>query len=137
MSLELIYLIINSNGATADKYKKKELRKEIIDTVIKLLNSVNPYVSHLRTARDRFNANPEQTLHMRIVSKRETDGRVYNVPTASEVAMLIPGDFTIDMPCRDIVVEEKSGKLQIISELLPCYLPLQYPILFPYGENGF
>nr|AAD25596.1 putative helicase [Arabidopsis thaliana] len=74
---------------------------------------------------------------MRIVSKRETDGRVYNVPTTSEVAMLIPGDFTIDIPCRDIIVEEKSGKLQRISEILPCYLPLQYPLLFPYGEDGF
>jgi len=133
----LTYLILTSNGANADKYKKKELRKEIIDAVIKLLNSVNPYVEHLRTARDRFNANPDETLHMRIVSKRETDGRVYNVPTISEVAMLIPGDFTIDMSCRDIIVEEKSGKLQRISEILPCYLPLQYPLLFPYGEDGF
>jgi len=77
------------------------------------------------------------TLHMRIVSKREKDGSVYNVPKASEVAMLIPGDFTIDMPSRDIIVLEKSGKLQRISEILPCYLPLQYSLLFPYGEDGF
>jgi len=42
--LNLTYLILNSNGVNADKYKKKELRKEIIDVVIKLLNSINPYV---------------------------------------------------------------------------------------------
>jgi len=135
--LNLTYLILNSNGVNADKYKKKEFRKKIIDVVIKLLNSINPYVSHLRTARDRFNANPEETLHMRIVSKQEKDGRVYNVPTTSEVAMLIPGDFTIDMSSRDIIVQEKSGKLQRISEILSCYLPLQYSLLFPYGEDGF
>jgi len=135
--LNLTYLILNSNGVNANKYKKKDLRKKIIDVVIKLLNSINPYLSHLRTARDMLNANPEETFYMRIVSKREKDGRVYNVPTSSEVAMLIPGDFTIDMPSRDIVVQDKSGKLQRISEILSCYLPLQYPLLFPYGEDGF
>lgn len=72
-----------------------------------MLNSVNPYVANFRSARDRFNTNPEETFHMRIVSDRLKDGRTYNVPTASEVATLIPGDFTLDMANRDIIVEEK------------------------------
>uniref|UniRef100_A0A0D3AN35 Helitron helicase-like domain-containing protein n=1 Tax=Brassica oleracea var. oleracea TaxID=109376 RepID=A0A0D3AN35_BRAOL len=32
---------------------------------------------------------------------------------------------------------EKSGKLKRINELHPCYLPLQYPLIFPYGEDRF
>ncbi|CAF2069923.1 unnamed protein product [Brassica napus] len=38
---------------------------------------------------------------------------------------------------RDIVIESTTGKLQRISELHPAYLPLQYPLIFPYGEDGF
>ncbi|XP_012857514.1 PREDICTED: uncharacterized protein LOC105976799 [Erythranthe guttata] len=38
---------------------------------------------------------------------------------------------------RDIVVETRSNKLQRISELHPHYLPLQYPLLFPYGEDDY
>ncbi|XP_031119010.1 uncharacterized protein LOC116022423 [Ipomoea triloba] len=41
------------------------------------------------------------------------------------------------MGVRDILVECKSGKLKRINELNPTYLPLQYPILFPYGEDGY
>ncbi|KAG7599001.1 Nucleic acid-binding OB-fold [Arabidopsis suecica] len=129
---------ILSKGKSAGKYKKKpELRKDIIEAIIKLLNEVNPYVAHFRQARDRFNTNPEESFHMKIVSDRVRDGRTYAVPTASEVAALIPGDFHVGMPSRDIIIEEKSGYLQRISEIEPCYLALQYPLLFPKGEDGY
>lgn len=42
-------------------------------------------------------------------------------------------DFTV----RDVVLQSTSGKLQRINELHPSYLPLQYPLLFPYGEDGY
>ena len=103
-----------------------------------MLDEVNPYVHQFRSARERFNTYPEETLHMRIVSSREKDGRTYDTPTASEVAALIPGDFNLDMDRRDIVLEEKkSGLLKRIDEIHPSYLALQYPLIFTYGEDGF
>ncbi|KAJ9552702.1 hypothetical protein OSB04_016747 [Centaurea solstitialis] len=33
--------------------------------------------------------------------------------------------------------EHQTGRLQQISELHLSYLPLQYPLLFPYGEDGY
>ncbi|XP_012850131.1 PREDICTED: uncharacterized protein LOC105969906 [Erythranthe guttata] len=38
---------------------------------------------------------------------------------------------------RDIVVETQSKKLQHISELHPLYLSFQYPLIFPYVEDGY
>ena len=76
--------------------------------IVEMLDQVNPYVHQFRSARDRFNTNPETTFHMRIVSSREKDGRTYDTPTASEVAALIPGDFNLEMDKRDIVLEEKQ-----------------------------
>ena len=103
-----------------------------------MLDEVNPYVHQFRSARERFSTNPEETLHMRIVSSREKDGRTYDTPTASEVAALIPGDFSLDMDKRDIILEEKqTGYLKRISEIHPSYLALQYPLIFTYGEDGF
>ncbi|CAG7896809.1 unnamed protein product, partial [Brassica rapa] len=86
--------------------KKDHLRKDIIETLMKMLNEVNPYVKKFRSARDRFNTDPENSFHMRIVSERLKDGRTYNTPTASEVAALIPGDFSLDMDRRDIVLQK-------------------------------
>ncbi|CAN6870095.1 unnamed protein product, partial [Brassica oleracea] len=113
------------------------LKKEIIQPIMMMLNAVNPYVKQFRSARDRFRMNPEETFHMRIISRSDRDGRTYNMPTASEVAALIPGDFNLGMDKRDIVLQHKSGRLTRIDEIHISYLALQYPLLFVYGEDGF
>ncbi|CAA7062247.1 unnamed protein product [Microthlaspi erraticum] len=118
--------------------KKNRLRKEIIELFVKVLDEHNPYVKTFRSARERFNTDPEHSFHMRIISDRVTDGRTYNTPTASEVAAIIPGDFNFDMgKNRDIILQKQSGKLRRISEIHPSYIPLQYPTCFVYGEDGF
>ncbi|CDY68889.1 BnaCnng60940D [Brassica napus] len=117
--------------------KKDHLRKDIIETLMKMLNEVNPYVKKFSSARDCFNTDPENSFHMRIVSGRLKDGRTYNTPTASEVVALIPGDFSLDVDRRDIVLQKNSGKLLRINEIHASYLALQYPLLFTYGEDGF
>ncbi|GJS42019.1 ATP-dependent DNA helicase PIF1-like protein [Tanacetum coccineum] len=64
--------------------------------------------------------------------------KLTNIDTqASEVATLITNDFGDGLPSRDIVVDSKDGGLKRISELHLSYMALQYPLLFPYGEDGF
>ncbi|XP_076928055.1 uncharacterized protein LOC143591869 [Bidens hawaiensis] len=58
------------------------------------------------------------------------NARTYNLPTTFEVAALIVGDIGEEIDKRDIIVTTQSGALQRISELHPCYVPLQYPIFF-------
>jgi hypothetical protein len=38
---------------------------------------------------------------------------------------------------RDIIVGYKDMVLQRISKIHPKLMSLQYPLLFPYGEDGF
>ncbi|KAI9128852.1 hypothetical protein K1719_000335 [Acacia pycnantha] len=59
------------------------------------------------------------------------------LPTTSELAALIVGDFDNSYTKRDIIVRKQSGDLQRINELHMAYLPLQYPLLFPYGNDGY
>ncbi|XP_048605224.1 uncharacterized protein LOC125582525 [Brassica napus] len=125
------------NRANCLSKKADTLKEEIIEVLMKMLNEVNPYVKQFRSARERFDTNPEDAFHMRIISDRLTDGRTYNAPMASEVAALIPGDFNLDMDKRDIVLQQHSGKLMRINEIHASYLALQYPLLFTYGEDGF
>src|SRR5438128_6127809 len=51
--------------------------------------------------------------------------------------MLIVGDLSLDNYKRDIIVRTHSNDLRRISIFHPAYMPLQYPLLFPYGERGF
>lgn len=103
-----------------------------------MLNESNPYAKILRTAKERFGDSLESmNVKMRLISGRSTDPNTYNMPTCSEVAALLVGDIDEEFEERDIVVETKSRDLARISELHPAYLQLQYPILFPYGEDGY
>ncbi|KAI9106805.1 hypothetical protein K1719_022333 [Acacia pycnantha] len=72
---------------------------------------------------------------LRLISNRQHDGRTHNLPSASEVARLIIGDIDINFQRRDVIVEELSGAPQRIHELHPSYLPLQYPLLFPWERT--
>ncbi|XP_076908136.1 uncharacterized protein LOC143564880 [Bidens hawaiensis] len=87
--------------------------------------------------RDLFQNNPYANLKLRLIAKRQQDGRTYNLPTASEVAALIVGYIDTSYEPRDIIVKTKTGKIERISELHPSYVPLQYPLYFPYGDDGY
>jgi len=59
------------------------------------------------------------------------------MPHTEELAMLIVGDLSLENYKRDIIVSTKNNGLRRISIFHPAYMPLQYPLLFPYGERGF
>ncbi|XP_022031084.1 uncharacterized protein LOC110932031 [Helianthus annuus] len=115
----------------------KELDVEMIEYLRALLDSQNMLVKTYRMVRDHFHQSPEANLSLRLIYRRENDGRTYNLPTTSEVAALVVGDIDKAIDHHDIVVETQSGMLQRISELHPSYLALQYPLLFPYGDDGY
>ena len=103
-----------------------------------MLRECNVHVKTFRNSMDRFNSKDEcEDLSLVLISSWEKDGRIYNLLTSSEVVVLVVGDFQNNMDKRDIILEKKSGKLKRINELHPCYLPLQYPLIFPYGEDRF
>nr|KAJ0214502.1 hypothetical protein LSAT_V11C400174020 [Lactuca sativa] len=110
---------------------------QIIHDLKVMLDSNNVLVQTYRMVRDCFHDNPHIDLKLRLIGKRIQDGRTYNLPSASEVAALIVGDIDDSFQNRDIIVQNSSGSLQRISELHPSYLPLQYPLLFPYGDDGY
>ena len=102
----------------------------------KMIDQNNVHAKSFRMARDRLSQGNVQNLKLKLISERTTDGRIYNQPTVSEVAALIVGDVDY-APKRDIIMETQSGDLQRIDEFHPAYLAYQYPLLFPYGEDGY
>jgi len=110
---------------------------ELINQIKVLLDGENPFVKVYRMAKNTLEEDPHVKLNLQLIGKRDKDGRTYNLPSSSEVAALIVGDITNCANRRDIMVQTQSGKLLRISELHPSYLPLQYPLLFPFGDDGY
>ncbi|GJX45574.1 helicase [Tanacetum coccineum] len=89
-----------------------------------------------RMARDWFHSHVFVNMELRLLYER-TSSRQYNAPTVTEVAALITNDFGAGEPTRDIVVNKKDSGPKRISELHLSYMALQYPLLFPYREDGY
>ena len=101
-----------------------------------MLYEHNVHAQSFQMARDILSQRDVLDLKLRLISDRKTDGRIYNQPTVFEVAALIVGDVDTAEK-RDIIMHKQSGSLQRIDEYHTSYLGYQYPLLFPYGEDGY
>lgn len=101
-----------------------------------MLDQHNVHAKAFRMAHDMLQHHNVNDLKLRIISDRQTDGCIYNKLTISEVATLIIGDIYSGTK-RDIIIQAREGNLQRISEFHPSYLDFQYPLLFPFGEDGY
>ena len=62
-------------------------------------------------------------------------GRI--ISASNEVAGIMVRSTSNTTPDRDIIIEPKFGKLQRVSYIHPKFMALQYPLLFPNGEDGY
>ncbi|KAL7137613.1 hypothetical protein ABFS83_10G105100 [Erythranthe nasuta] len=111
-----------------------ELSEPIINKVMKIME-VNPYARLFRTLKDYPSMDNVQ-LH--ISKDVRLDQRVYNSPTADQVAAIWVEGNDPHIPAeRDIVVHARSGHKHRIKHYYGCYDPMQYPLLFPKGDTGW
>jgi hypothetical protein len=101
-----------------------------------MLDEHNVHAKGFRMARDLLKDGNVHDLKLKLISERRSDGRIYNQPTVSEVVALIVGDVDY-AEARDIILHERGGQLQRINEFHPSYLSYQYPLIFPFGEDGY
>lgn len=107
----------------------------LIQKLQRMLHMHNEYVRTLKMALEENQGSGDLQIIIK-ANKRPADGhaRVYNAPTVNEVAIIING---IEFEKRDIVLKKRSNDLQTICETHIAYDPLQYPLMFPRGENGY
>ncbi|CAK8532696.1 unnamed protein product [Lathyrus sativus] len=73
-----------------------------------------------------------------ILKERPINHHQYNLPTAKQVAAIIIGGGSDYMEYgRDINVIRHDGNLKKVQETKGYYDLLQYPILFPFGTQGW
>lgn len=115
----------------------EEVDPKIVQGLSEMLDEHNILAKTFRMARDRYKQHPESVFRLRLLSDRTRDGRQYNIPTASEVAGLIIGDLTDENFQRDVIVEHRKNGLQRITDLHPSFMSMTYPLIHPYGEDGY
>ncbi|KAF8074945.1 hypothetical protein FPV67DRAFT_1559562 [Lyophyllum atratum] len=112
------------------------LARDVMESLQELLLEHNQYAAvfkHVYEILQNYDTSHDVSVRLRVAPGN--DRRRYNLPTADEVAIILPGNPTTES--RDIILRHRDGPLHRVSELHPSYSPLQYPILFPRGENGW
>nr|KAJ0188794.1 hypothetical protein LSAT_V11C900457270 [Lactuca sativa] len=117
-----------------DGPRKRDLDSDIVQFLVTFLGANNEYVRTFKTAKLMADESNLDFYAVRLFNN-VADCR-YGLPSPGSLGCIVSGD---DTTCTtyDIVVFSHSGRPQRISKLHPSYMPLQYPLLFPYGEEGW
>nr|GMD66909.1 uncharacterized protein LOC109176597 [Ipomoea batatas] len=109
------------------------LDEKIVSDLIEVM-SHNPYAKFFRSLKDLVHSDE---FSISLQSCPSLDQRIYNAPTTSQVAAVWIEDFEGSGDNRNIRVYAHSGRAQNIQYYYGCYDPLQYPLLFPFGDAGW
>jgi len=110
----------------------------MLDRFLTMMYNINPYVEVFKMVRDMMATEGAPIdLKLRLIASRTKDACRYNVLTADEVVALMVGDGSEAIDRCDVVLAQQAGLFQRISELHVGYMTLHYPLIFPYGEDGW
>ncbi|CAL1403778.1 unnamed protein product [Linum trigynum] len=121
-----------SNLASRDS----QLLPEFLTALLQMLDQHNVLVKTFRRVRQHLQDSNAPHMKLRIFRAKSIN-RQYDLPTSADVAMLNPGDFIPDRDDRDIIVDHIYEGLKRITSLNPKFDALHFPLLFPYGEDGY
>lgn len=108
---------------------------DLVKDLISMIDQHNVLAKSFRKVKDEVERHAPANVSMKLFRSRKNDPMTYNLPTVDEVAAVIVGDFDSSDHGRDIVVRCKDGEFQRIHETHTSFIPLQYPLLFSYGED--
>ncbi|CAN1823224.1 ATP-dependent DNA helicase PIF1 [Linum perenne] len=124
------------NSFTTD-VNSNPLRPGIVKDLKDMFDEHNVLTKVFRAARDRVNLGDIHSVKIKLMARRTIDGREYELPTVDEEAGLIVDETGEDTFQPDIVVQYLTNSLERVNYTHTSLIALQYPILFPYGEDGW
>lgn len=101
-----------------------------------MLDETNELVGEFRQQRDRYESDEVVNLQITLKVVRSESSRECHISSTNEVVGIMVGDTDDTCGQRDIVVHDKIKGLVRISYVHPKLMALQYPLLFPHGEDG-
>lgn len=110
---------------------------DVVDGLMHMFDETNELCQRFRMARDRFENNDLVDLKVELKICRAQSGRENHISASDDVAGIMVGGSDTTTPNRDIVVQTKMDRLKRVSYIHPKLMALQYPLLFPNGEDGY
>lgn len=116
----------------------KALHLEVLDGLQKMMHNCNPFIDSFKHTAEIIKTDAKMIIR----ADTNKDSRRYNMPTTSEISVIIPRNNSMLPSNRDIVLYKHSTndpqhhEIMHINETHPKYDSLHYVLLFPHGEDG-
>ena len=125
-------------------HSNPQLQCNILATIFRVISSVDPFAYFYKHDAAATDSAGEQEKGIKMIPSAGSteDARRYNLPTASEVAAILPDDPQNSQP-RDIMIYWKlddhplQQSIMRITETHPHTDILHYVLLFPKGEEAW
>ncbi|KAL4592667.1 hypothetical protein LXL04_005670 [Taraxacum kok-saghyz] len=114
--------------------RSSDLSPETVCLISLMLHRNNRYVRLFKTAKEIAAEQrlPEFSVRLYYYPKRpETE-----LPHTGVLGAIVSGDDE-NSNAYDVIVNSREGHPQRVNRLHSSYMSLQYPLLFPYGEEGW
>jgi len=136
-----IYILDIAEQLNVRRANNNNLDPVVIDNLQTMLLDNHPYIGHYRHAYELIREKPvkeQEEITIRLHVNLQQNQRTHNLPTAEEIAVIIPEDRVHHaLDNRNVVLRARGGRLEWISQNSPSYSALYYVLLFPKGENGW
>ncbi|PWA89442.1 helitron helicase-like domain-containing protein [Artemisia annua] len=111
------------------------LKAEIVEGLMHILDEHNKLVQIFRTARDKcYEGNvPEMKIQLYNV----VGALQYQLPTSGTLGAIVFGNAADSITDYDVIIEYRDRRPKRINKLHSSYMSLQFPILFVYGQPGY
>lgn len=119
-------------GASRD-----QVNIQIVRELSGMLDQHNKLVRYFRTARERFKNKELEEFKLILISSYAENGRLNVIGPSNEVAGLIVNPDADTSAVRDVVVETRHEGLKRVFETDAFFMQLQFPLLFPFGTDGY
>ncbi|XP_019233403.1 PREDICTED: uncharacterized protein LOC109214007 [Nicotiana attenuata] len=128
-----LYFYDNDNELANRMACSTRINESIVKKLMDILK-VNPYTIFLRSL---LNVPQLSDFYIALKCHSTLDQRTYNLPSASEIAALWLEENPRDTSAPHIRIYTHSNRSRLVHYYYGCYDPLQYPLLFSFGENGW
>ncbi|XP_035837147.1 uncharacterized protein LOC110892742 [Helianthus annuus] len=113
---------------------RSPLSADIVSTLARVLSDVNGYVKLFRSARDICSLQEVPNFAIKLYNSHTRKN--YEMPSTRTLGAIICDNDPLATD-YDIVIHSKDGNPRRVSKLHSSYMPLQYPLLFPFAEQGW
>ncbi|XP_030850990.1 uncharacterized protein LOC754317 [Strongylocentrotus purpuratus] len=136
--------ILEGNLATSTRIQQHpQCNQSTMETIQHIIEETSPYAAAYKCMKqvedEQMQTSDPQTPvpSVKMIFKRGSDQRRYNLPTVDEVAAVFVGEDGMPPDQRDFAVYPKNHHLHNISCLSANIDPMTYPLLFPRGDLGW